>query len=70
MDKLWGWLNTSAANAQNKSDLLAAMGEAARARPAGTVSLVQGGCALAADNRHSIAEQGGLCVALIGQPRL
>ncbi|TAN84696.1 MAG: asparagine synthase [Gallionella sp.] len=70
MDKLWGWLGIGAAHAQDSGGLLADMGEAARARPAGTASLIHEACALAADNRHSVVEEGGLCVALTGQPRL
>ncbi|MBI5430591.1 MAG: asparagine synthase [Nitrosomonadales bacterium] len=68
MDKLWGWLNISTAHAQG--GVLAAMGETAHARPASTVSFIHAFCALAADSQHSLAEEGGLYVALIGQPRL
>lgn len=70
MDKLWGWLSSNAAHTQNSGDLLAAMGATAHAVPSDTVSLTHGPCALAASHPHSIAEEGGLCVILIGQPRL
>jgi len=70
MDKLWGWLNISATHIQNGNELLTTMGETARARPASTVSQVHEACALATDGLHSVAEENGLCVALIGQPRL
>lgn len=70
MDKLWGWLNISPVHAGNSTGLLASMGETARAQSAGTASLIHEDCALAASNPHSIAEENGLCVALIGQPRL
>ena len=70
MGKLWGWLNSKTVNTQNSRDLLMTMGTSASARPASTATLMHGACALAADNQQSVAEENGLCVVLIGQPRL
>jgi asparagine synthase (glutamine-hydrolysing) len=65
MGNLWGWLGGHAVETRNDRDLLAAMGAAA---PAAT--LTHGGCALASDEPGSVAEESGLCVVLIGRPRL
>jgi asparagine synthase (glutamine-hydrolysing) len=70
MGKLWGWLSNNAANTQNSRDLLLTMDTTAHSGPAGTATLIRGACALASDNQQSLAEENGLCVALIGQPRL
>ncbi len=70
MNKLWGWLSPGDASARNSSDLLASMAKTAHAQPADMASAIHETCALAADNPHSIAKEDGLCVALIGQPRL
>ena len=65
MGKLWGWLGGHAVETRSDRDLLAAMGSA---EPAATV--LHGGCALASDKQASVAEENGLCVALIGRPRV
>lgn len=70
MGKLWGWLSSNATNTQNSRDLLITMGATTHAGPAGAATLIHGACALAADNQQSLAEENGLCVVLIGQPRL
>ena len=74
MGKLWGWLSNNAANTQNSRDLLVTMSitmdTTAHVGSAGTATLIQGACALAADNQKSVAEENGLCVVIIGQPRL
>ncbi len=71
MGKLWGWFSSNAANTQNSRDLLITMGTATHAGSTGaTATLIHGDCALAADNQQSLAEENGLCVVLIGQPRL
>ena len=64
MGKLWGWLGSDAVDTRNDR-LLAAMGSAV---PAAT--LLHGGCALASDKPASVAEENGLCVALVGRPRV
>lgn len=68
MNKLWGWLRPY--DARNNGDLLTEMGKAARATLPDMNSALHDSCALAADHQQSIAEDHGLCVALIGQPRL
>jgi asparagine synthase (glutamine-hydrolysing) len=70
MSKLWGWLSLSNANSHHRGDLLIAMGATAGIQPASTVLPTHGSCALAASSQHSVAEENGQCVALIGQPRL
>ena len=70
MNKLWGWLNISTAHAQNGVDLLTTMGETSHTRPVSATSLKHGSAALATDSLLSIAEEGGISIALIGQPRL
>ncbi|MES1981085.1 MAG: asparagine synthase C-terminal domain-containing protein [Pseudomonadota bacterium] len=70
MGKLWGWLGTDAGHAQNSHELLTAMGAVAHVEPAGLSTLIRNRCAFAADGQQSVAEENGLCVALVGQPRL
>ncbi|OAJ69557.1 asparagine synthase [Methylobacillus sp. MM3] len=65
MGKLWGWLGGHAVETRNDRDLLAAMGFAG---PAAT--LLHGGCALASDKQAGVAEENGLCIALVGRPRM
>jgi asparagine synthase (glutamine-hydrolysing) len=65
MGKLWGWLGDHAVETSNERDLLSVMGTA---EPAAT--LMHEGCALAADDAVSVAEESGLCIALVGRPRL
>ena len=64
MGKLWGWLGSDAVETRNDR-LLAAMGSAVP-----TATLLHGGCALASDKQASVAEENGLCVALVGQTRV
>jgi asparagine synthase (glutamine-hydrolysing) len=68
MGKLWGWLGSDAAETRNERELLTRMGMTTHAGPAAT--LLCGACALAVDEQPSLAEEYGLCVVLVGQPRL
>lgn len=70
MQKLWGWLNNGATHAQNNDNSFARMREASLARSISPVSLIHDSCALGADSPHSVVNENGLCIALIGQPRL
>lgn len=70
MGKLWGWFGNHAANTLNSRDLLIKMGTIAHAGSGGATTLIHETYALAAENEQSLAEENGLCVVLIGQPRL
>jgi asparagine synthase (glutamine-hydrolysing) len=70
MPKLWGWLSPGNTDAQHDEKILAAMNTAARVEPANVVSLKCGPSVVAADNHFSIAQENGLCVAIVGQPCL
>ena len=70
MNKLWGWLSLGKTQVRNSAELLSAMASTAHIRTDDVASVVHDNCALASDRQYSIAEQDGLCIALIGQPRL
>ncbi len=70
MNKVWGWLSQDISEFQHSSERLTTMGKTAHTQSANIASSIQGNCALATDSTHSIAEQDGLRVALIGQPRM
>lgn len=70
MNKVWGWLSHGDSKIQNSGEQLMTMGKTAHPHSADISSSFHGNCALASDALNSIAEQDGLRVALIGQPRL
>ena len=70
MNKVWGWLSRDDSEMQNNGERLMAMGKTICTQPADISSSIHGNFALASDALNSIAEQDGLRVALIGQPRL
>ncbi|MDD2720461.1 MAG: asparagine synthase C-terminal domain-containing protein [Gallionella sp.] len=70
MNKLWGWTSQVNPNTQDDAGLIVAMGQTAHLQTDRITSSILTHGALATDHAASLAEQSGISVVLVGQPRL